>query len=131
MSIQRWHQCRQCGMVKDVPGHAHDDYGKYEDQGPYYVLYADHVAALDAEYARVTEMALDATRDSYELGIAKGAAEGVKTGRSGALADAVAAVEALHSIYVTWANPGDRYANMALVTSVDGVISAIKGVSHE
>jgi len=89
------------------------------DRDGKYVLYADHVAALDAEYARVTAMALDATRDSYELGIAKGAAEGVKTGRSGALADAVAAVEALYA---------ERLASEILASEV---ISAIKGVSHE
>ena len=47
MNIQRYVRCRECGMVKDTPGKAHQNYTKYEDQGPYWVLFDDHVAALE------------------------------------------------------------------------------------
>ena len=48
--LTRYHGCRACGIVKDT-GRAHSEYGKYEDQGPYYVLFSD----LPALIARVRE----------------------------------------------------------------------------
>ena len=51
MSVRRWLMCRVCGMVKDTPGQAHSDYEKYEEQGPYFITEADHVAALAAGQA--------------------------------------------------------------------------------
>lgn len=44
--VPRWHLCRQCGMVRDIRGQAHSEYGRYEEQGPYFIREADHLTAM-------------------------------------------------------------------------------------
>lgn len=47
--VPRWHLCRQCGMVRDIRGQAHSEYGRYEEQGPYFIREADHLTAMRAQ----------------------------------------------------------------------------------
>jgi len=57
-NVQRWLCCRACGMVKDT-GRSHEEYGKYTDQGPYWIAEADHTRIV----AEAVEQALsDASR---------------------------------------------------------------------
>jgi flagellar biosynthesis/type III secretory pathway protein FliH len=63
--------------------------------------------------------------EAYEKGVIAGAAEGVRSGRSGAISDAVAAVEALHRTTID--ARGFSYETVVLAQ----VIAAIKGVSDE
>jgi len=117
-------------MVKDVPGHAHDEYGRYEDHGPYWISEADHVAALltqDRQHMEELAVKVAEARDEgfpkrweaaaqVEKAEQSGWHRGWRAGRADALAAAVAAVEALYA---------ERLASEILASEV---IAAIKGV---
>lgn len=61
--VPRWHLCRQCGMVRDIRGQAHSEYGRYEEQGPYFIREADHLTAMRQQRDTALREALALVRE--------------------------------------------------------------------
>jgi len=102
--------------VSDIQRWDYDEYGSMfeADDGPL-CFYADHVAAVE------NTIIPNAWNAGWQEGFVKGQRQGERDGRAWALADAVAAVEAL---------PIDEFVRLDPADAKATVIASIKGVGN-
>ncbi len=94
---------------------------------------AAHPATPDAACIcdRLRACEARARASEFPLGVAVGKHDGFLEGYAAALDAARAAVAALPITHCTWADPGDRYAHLRAVTSVDGALAVLDALRGE